>query len=205
MRISMRIVEMRTVAIMVILVSCGVAQQAPPASGTEAMYQAAARSAQHKFDHIRENAARAHPDTRPTTLTENEIDSWLSSPRAELPQGVKKLQVRGDGGTIHADALVDFDAITAGRRASNPLLSMFRGTHQVQADAHAEGGGGEGRIHIDSVSLDGVEIPHIALEYFVEKYVQPKHPEIGIDTTFRLPARIDAALIGSHQLTLIQR
>jgi hypothetical protein len=82
---------------------------------------------------------------------------------------------------------------------------MFHGVHQVQAEAHAEGGGGEGRIHIDSVSLDGVEIPHIALEYFVEKYVQPKHPDVGLDTTFRLPYRIDAALIGSHQLTLIQK
>jgi hypothetical protein len=196
---------MRAFLLMFVLAACAVAQQAPPASGTEAMYQAAARSAQRKFDHIRQNAGRAHPDPRPTTLTENEINSWLSSPQAQLPQGVKKLQVRGEAGTIHADALIDFDAITAGRRASNPFLSMFRGTHQVQADAHAEGGGGQGRIHIDSVSLDGVEIPHMALEYFVEKYVQPKHPEIGIDTTFPLPARIDAALIGSHQLTLIQK
>jgi hypothetical protein len=196
---------MRIFAIIFVLAACALAQQAPPASGTEAIYQAAARSAQRKFDHIRNNASRNPLDRKPTTLTENEINAWFAQGRAQLPQGVKKLQLRGEAGTIHADALIDFDAITAGRRTSNPFLSMFHGSHQVQADAHAEGGGGEGRIHIDSVSLDGVEIPHIALEYFVEKYVQPKHPEVGLDTTFHLPYRIDAALIGSHQLTLIQK
>jgi len=190
----------------VILGWCAMAQQsAPPASGTEAMYQAAARSAQKKFDHIRQNGTLPHPDQTPTKLSENEINAWLASGEARLPQGVKKLQVRGEPGIINAIAFVDFDEITAGRRSGNPFLSMFRGTHEVEAQAHAQGSGGEGQVHIDSVSLDGVEIPRMALEFFVEKYIQPKHPDIGIDSTFKLPYRIDIAIVGSHQLTMTQK
>jgi hypothetical protein len=196
---------MRSLLALLAFVTCAFAQQAPPASGTEAIYQAAARSAQRKFDYIRANATKAPLDRKPTTLTENEINAWFASGRAQLPQGVKKLQLRGEPGTVHATAFVDFDEITAGRKSGNPFLSMFSGTHEVEAEAHAEGRGGEARIHIDSVSLDGVEIPRMALDFFVEKYIQPKHPEIGLDTTFRMPYRIDSALIGSHQLTLIQK
>ncbi len=190
----------------VILAVAAIAQQsAPPASGTQAMYQAEAQSAQRKFDHIRQNGSRKTPDAKPTTISENEINAWLSSGRAELPKGVNKLQVRGDEGQISGHAVVDFDQITAGRKSLNPLLALFRGTHDVEAEGRADGNGGQGHVHISTVSLDGVEIPHVALEYFVEKYVTPKYPGIGLDSTFKLPNRIDSALIGSHQLTVLQR
>ena len=184
---------------------CSLAQQTSPASGTQAIYDAAARSAQRKFDHIRENGARAKPDKTPTIITENEINAWLSSGRAQLPEGVKKLQVRGEAGIVRGTAFVDFDQITQGRYSGNPFMSIFRGGHEVEAKAHAQGSAGQGRVHIDSVSLDGVEVPQMVLEYFVEKYVTPKHPGIGIDSTFALPNRIDTAMIGSHQLTIIQK
>lgn len=180
-------------------------QSAPPASGTQAIYDAAARSAQRKFDHIRQNAERTTPDQTPTVLTENEINAWLSSGAAQLPQGVKKLHVHGEPGIIHANAVVDFDQITAARRSSNPLLGLFTGTHEVEAQAHAQGAGGEGQVHIDSISLDGVEIPRMALEFFIDKYLKPKHPEIGLDTTFNLPDKIDTATVGSRQLTITQK
>ena len=180
-------------------------QSSPPASGTQAIYQAEARSAQHKFDYVQQNARRSTPDTRPTILTENEINAWLSSGQAQLPQGVKRLQVHGSSGVINATATVDFDEITAAHRSSNPLLSLFTGTHQVEAQAHAQAMGGEGQVHIDSVSLDGVEIPHMALEYFVEHYIQPKHPDIGLDSTFKLSYKIDTATVGSRQLAITQK
>lgn len=188
-----------------LLALCSFAQQTPPASGTQAIYDAQARSAQRKFDHIRENGARSKPDKTPTVLTENEINAWLSSGRAQLPEGVKKLQLHGDAGTVNGSTVVDFDQITNGRYSGNPFMSIFRGSHQVEAKAHAQGDAGQGRVHIDSVSLDGVEVPQMVLEYFVEKYVTPKHPGIGIDSTFALPNRIDTAMIGSHQLTILQK
>lgn len=181
-----------------------VAQQAPSASGTQAIYQAEARSAQRKFDYIQQNALRKPPNPKPTTITENEINAWLSSGNAQLPKGVKKLQLHGEGGRISGHAVVDFDEITAGK-SLNPLLSLFHGVHDVEAEGRAEGNGGEGHVHIETVSLDGVEIPHMALEYFVEKYVTPKYPGVGLDSTFKLQYRIDVALIGARQVTVMQR
>jgi hypothetical protein len=180
-------------------------QPAPPASSTQAIYAAQANSCQRKFDHIQQNGSKTHPDQTPTAITENEINAWLSSGKAQLPHGVKKLQFRGQPGVINATAYVDFDEVTAGRHSSNSLLSLFSGTHEVQAAAHASGSGGMGRVHIDSVSIDGVGVPRIALEYFVDRYITPKHPDIGLDSQFKLPYRTDTATVGARQLTVTQK
>jgi hypothetical protein len=84
-------------------------------------------------------------------------------------------------------------------------MSLFSGVHQVTADAHAQGASGIGQIHIDSVSLDGVAVPRMALEYFVDRYIHPKYPDLGIDSRFKLPNRIDRADVGSHEVTIVQR
>jgi hypothetical protein len=180
-------------------------QQTPAGSSTQAIYQAQAASCQKKFDYIRQNGEKANPDQTPTIISESELNAWLASGDAPLPKGVQKLQMAGDRGVINATAYVDFDQITAGARSSNPLLSLFRGTHEVQAKAHASGSGGQGQVHIDSVSLDGVGVPRMALEYFVDKYIAPKYPGIGLDSQFKLPYRIDLAIIGSRKLTLTQK
>jgi hypothetical protein len=177
----------------------------PAASSTQAIYAAQANSCQRKFDHIEQNGAKAHPDQTPTLISEGELNAWLSSGKAELPKGVKKLQMTGDNGVVNATAYIDFDQITAGRTSGNPLLALFHGTHEVQAKAHASGSGGKGQVHIDSVSIDGIGVPRMALEYFVENYIEPKYPGIGIDSEFKLPHRIDIAIVGSHQLTVTQK
>jgi hypothetical protein len=75
----------------------------------------------------------------------------------------------------------------------------------VEAKAQAQGSGGQGHVQIESVSLDGVAIPRAALEFFVDRYIKPKHPDIGLDTTFKLPYKIDLATVGSRQLTITQK
>lgn len=169
------------------------------------MYQAAASSANRKFEHIEQNAASPNPDQTPTVITDTQINAWLASGNAELPKGVKKLQLHGTPGIIHATASVDFDQITAGSTSANPLLSLFRGTHEVQASAHALGRGGQGEVHIDSVSLDGVAVPRMALEFFADKYIKPKYPNLGVDSTFKLPYRIDTATVGQQNVTITQK
>lgn len=195
----------RLILCSVFLLASAFAQQAPPASGTQAIYQAQANSAQRKFDYIRQNGAKAKPNQKPTVISEGEINAWLTSGMAKLPEGVKKLQLHGRPGEIDATALVDFDEITAKRRSSNPLLGLFRGTHEVEATAHAQGSGGQGEVQIDTISLDGVEIPRMALEFFIDHYLKPKHPEIGMDTTFKLSYKIDTAMVGTRQLSVIQK
>ena len=179
--------------------------QRRPASGTEAMYQAAADSAEAKFQHIRENSRRDHPDQAPTVLTQNEVNAYLASGRVDLPTGVRQVRFSAHPGKLQADARIDFDAITAARRSSNPLLTLFQGVHDVVVAANAEGSGGVGHVHITQVEIDGVTVPRIALEYFVDHYLKPKHPEIGLDTDFRMPDRIDLAILGDRKLTVTQK
>jgi len=179
--------------------------QQPAASSTQAMYNAAAASAEAKLRHIEENARRNPPDQAPTVLTEREINTYLASGRVQLPVGVRSVAFAGQNGVLNTTARVDFDAITAQSRSSNPLLALFRGVHDVHAVAHASGSGGRGQVHIDSIDLDGTAIPRIALQFFVDRYITPKYPEVGLDSVFALPDRIDTARIGDHQLILTQK
>jgi hypothetical protein len=169
------------------------------------MYQSALASADRKFQHIAQNAQASTPDQQPTVLTEREVNAYVASENVKLPTGVKSVRFSGRPGMIDATARVDFDEIMASRRTSNPLLSLFSGVHDVHAVAKAQGSGGQGRVEIQSVDLDGTTIPRMALEFFVERYITPKYPNVGMDSTFKMPYRIDTAAVGQGMLTITQK
>jgi hypothetical protein len=113
--------------------------------------------------------------------------------------------LEGEPGVITGRARVDFDRVREGAHSSNPLLSIFSGVHDVEVVAHAHGVKAKGQVHVDSVSLDGIEVPRFVLQLFVEKFLQPKYPQLGLDSQFELPDRIDSATVGQHTLTVIQK
>jgi hypothetical protein len=162
-------------------------------------------SMDRKLNYLAQNAALTHPNQAPMVLTEQEINAYLASGRVQLPAGVQSLQLQGEPGVITGKSRVDFDQVRAGHRNANPLLSVFTGVHDVVVVAHAHGAGHQGIVHVDSVSLDGVEIPHFALQLFVEKYIQPRHPQIGIDSRFNLPDKIDTASVGRGEVAVTQK
>lgn len=164
-----------------------------------------ANSMQAKLDHIQQNAQLPNPDQAPTIMTEEEINDYLVSGRIVLPQGVKKVQMQGRSGVVTAFLDVDFDEIRAGQNSANPMLSLFSGQHAVRVEADAAGSGGQGRVHVRDVTIDGISVPHMALEYFVSKYISPKYPNVGIDSQFQLPDKIDLATVGYHKLSVTQK
>jgi hypothetical protein len=164
-----------------------------------------ADSLQIKLDHIRENGEQAHPDQAPTVMTEEEVNDYIAAGRIVLPQGVKKLKMEGRSGVVTAFLNVDFDEIRAGQNSSNPMLSVFSGQHDVRVEADASGSGREGRVHVREVTIDGFSVPRMALEYFVSKYITPKYPNVGIDSQFQLPNKIDMATVGYHKVTVTQK
>jgi hypothetical protein len=164
-----------------------------------------AESMQAKLDHIRSNGELTHPDQTPTVMTEEEVNDYLNSGKVQLPQGVKKVALQGRTGVVTGFVNVDFDEIRAGQRSTNPLLSIFSGRHDVRIDGDAEGSGGQGKVHVRTVSIDGFDVPRVALEFFVQKYITPKYPNVGLDSQFKLPNRIDLATVGYHKLTLTQK
>jgi len=162
-------------------------------------------SIDRKIAHLEANSRAAHPSASPTVLTEAEINAYLASDEVEMPAGVQSVRLSGTSGAVSGMARIDFDKVRAGTNSSNPLLTIFSGIHEVAVETHAYGRGGQGYVHVDSVSLDGIEVPHFVLQLFVEKYIQPKYPDLGIDSRFTLPDRIDTAAVGQHQVTLTQK
>jgi hypothetical protein len=160
---------------------------------------------QRKIDRIQNNAQHPLPSLATTVITEQEVNAYVSSGRVRLPVGVQSVRFSGMPGVISSVSRIDFDQITSGQRSSNPMLGLFRGIHDVAVIAHAKGSAGMGEVHVDTVELDGIEVPRFVLQMFVDHYLKPKYPQVGLDSRFRMPARIDSATIGEHKFTLIQK
>jgi len=199
------------VASVIFIVQEGPASVQQPASSRQSTSQPSssghrlADSLQTKLDHIQANGEQAHPDQAPTVMTEEEVNDYIAAGRIVLPQGVKKLKMEGRGGVVTAFLNVDFDEIRAGQNSFNPMLSIFSGQHDVRVEADASGSDREGRVHVREVTIDGISVPRMALEYFVSKYITPKYPNVGIDSQFQLPNKIDIATVGYHKVTVTQK
>lgn len=175
------------------------------AAGSKAKPLSPAASMTRKLAHIQANGKLAHPNSAPTVISEQEANAYLASGAVELPAGVQSVKLQGEPGVVTGTAHVDFDKVREGIHSSNPLLSIFSGAHDVQVATHAYAEHCVAYVHVDSVSLDGVEVPHFILELFVEKYVTPRNPQIGLDSKIRLSDRISSAAVGEHVVTIIQK
>jgi hypothetical protein len=163
------------------------------------------RSMQAKLAFLKQNAAKAHPDSKPTELTEAEVNAYFNEGGVKLPKGVSHVRLSSQPGVIDAHAQIDFEAITNGRGSNNPVYSLFSGTHEIHAVAPASGANGTGSIRVQTVELDGVQVPQFLLQLFVEHYITPKYPNVGMTSTFKLPLHIDSAVVDSGRVRLVQK
>jgi hypothetical protein len=178
------------------------AQDAPPKTGH---FSPAAQHCQNKLDSLERNGRSNPVQRRSTQINADEMNAWFREGGYKLPQGVQKVVFHSHPDTIQANATVDFDAVKEGRRNLNPLLSMFSGVHEVEVTATASAQNGQGHVSIETVSIDGVGVPHLALELFVNKYLKPKYPNVGLENDFQMPDRIDTATVGNDNILLTQR
>lgn len=158
-----------------------------------------------KLERVESNGRASPPDPAPTEFAEQEVNEYFAAGKVKLPAGVRSVHFESQPGVVTATAKVDFDQMKTGRNANNPLLSVFAGVHTVVVVAHAQAKDGKALVHVDSVALDGSEIPPFVLQIFVQKFLQPKYPQIGIDSRFTLPHRVDSATVALEKLTLVQK
>jgi hypothetical protein len=163
------------------------------------------RSLQAKLAYLKQNGAKAHPDPKATDLTEAEVNAYFNEGGVKLPKGVSHVQLTSQPGVVEAHAAVDFEAITQGKGSSNPIYSLFSGTHDIHAVAQASGANGVGSIRVQTIELDGVAVPQVLLQLFVEHYITPKYPNVGITSTFKMPLRIDSAAVETGRVRLVQK
>jgi hypothetical protein len=187
-------------AVLLLLVVAGMLVE-----GSGQKTSSAIASMERKLSSLQSNAGSVHPSPAPTEFTEAEINAYCAAGRLTLPAGVQSVSFQEQPGIVTGTARVDFDRLKSGRDSSNPLLTIFSGVHTVVVAAHAHGTGGDGFVQIDSVLLDGIEIPRFVLQLFVEKYLEPKYPDVGLNSRFPLPDRIDTAIVGLHRVTVAQK
>jgi hypothetical protein len=141
------------------------------------------------------------------TMTQDELNSFFAEGGVQVPKGLSNIKFDLRPGIVHATSEVDFDQLSEGHGGGgNPLFSaLFSGTHDVDAEAQASGTGGQGTVTIQSVKLDGGQVPKSALEYLIQHYVKPKYPQAGMTSTFELPVQIDSATVQQGQVELVQK
>ena len=163
------------------------------------------RSIQQKLAWLKQNGAKVHPDPKPVELTEPEVNAYFNEGGVKMPKGVSHLRLSSQGSSIDGHAQVNFEQIMEGRGSNNPLYSLFNGTHEVHAKAEGSGVNGVGSIKVQSVDFDGITIPQFALEWFVQHYLTPKYPNVGMTSTFKMPLRIQSATVETGKVRLTQR
>lgn len=187
----------------IFVLSVLVIAQDAPSKATH--FSPAAQRCQNKFDFLERNATAKPVQRRSTQINADELNAWFREGGYKLPQGVQKVIFHGQPDTIQANATVDFDAVKEGKRNLNPLLSIFSGVHDVEVTATSSAQNGQGHVNIQTVSIDGVGVPRMALELFVNKYLKPKYPNVGLENDFEMPYRIDSATIGNDNALLTQK
>jgi hypothetical protein len=166
----------------------------------------AADSFQRKIDAIRANASLRDPQPKSTTVSQEEINAYFAERRLNMPEGVKTVVFDLAPNQVTATTRVDFEQLRQSRPSMNPLLAIFDGIHDCQVVAHTESAGpGLVHVRVESVVIDGMEVPRMALELFMKHYVNPKYPNVSLDNNYRLPARIDSAVIAQQAGTITQK
>jgi len=190
-------------AFVVLVLGWTAAAQRPAPVGDA--HSGAYRSIRQKLTYLKLNAARPHPDPKPVELTEPEVNSYFDEGGVKLPKGVSQVHLTSRPGVIDGHAHVDFEPMLQGHNPNNPLYALFSGQHDIHVIAQAVGTGGVAALEVHTVEMDGAEVPRWALEFFVQHYLTPRYPNVGMTSTFKIPLRIDIASVESGKVRLVQK
>jgi hypothetical protein len=161
---------------------------------------------QKKIDEVRTNGAKTRPSKRTTVFTQDEVNAYFAERRITMPEGVRSVTFDLNQDTVRAKARIDFDDITKSRRTSNPLMYLFTGVHNVDVLARTiSAGPGMVTVSVESVQIDGVTVPKMALQFFIDRFVNPKYPNVDLDQDYRLPSKMDSVIIGHRKGTVTQK
>jgi hypothetical protein len=159
---------------------------------------------------INAHAERATRQARRTTVTENEVNSYLVfEAREQLPTGVvdPAISILG-GGRVMARAVVDLDAV---RKQKNPTslldpMNYLMGRLPVSATGVLKTSQGVGHIEFESAAISRLPIPKFLLQEIVSYYSRSDQNPAGInlDDPFELPARIREIQVNQGQAIIVQ-
>ena len=159
---------------------------------------------------ITAHADRAEKLPRRTTITENEVNSYLVyDAKDQIPTGVVDPTVNILGtGRLSGRAVVDLDAVRKAKASQSMLdpLNYLTGRLPVTATGVLTTNNGMGRFQLESAAVSGIPVPKILLQEIVSYYSRtPDKPSgIGLDDPFALPARIREIQVERGQAIIVQ-
>ena len=159
---------------------------------------------------INANALASRPAAARTTVTEEELNSFLAlDAREQLPVGVAepRVEMLADGRVV-AYAVVDLDAVRKQRSSGGWLdpSSYLRGQLPVSATGTLQAAHGMARFDLESAEIHGIRIPKTLLQEVVAYYSRSSENPNGldIDAPFPLPARIRAIEVQKGKAVVLQ-
>jgi hypothetical protein len=165
-----------------------------------------ADSMEKKIAAVRDNGKLEHPRRQTVVFAQEEINAYFAERRLKMPDGIRSVTFALKKDQVFARARIDFDEITRERRSQNPLMYLFSGTHNVDVVATATSiSPGMVHVRVESVVINGVTVPKMALQFFIDRFVHPKYPDVGLDNDYRLAAKMDSVVIGERKGTVTQK
>jgi hypothetical protein len=159
---------------------------------------------------INAHAERASRQSRRTTVTESEVNSYLVYEAGQqLPTGVVEpaISILGDG-RVSARAVVDLDAV---RKEKNPTslldpMNYLMGKVPVSAIGVLKTSNGVGHIELESAAISRLPVPKFLLQEIVSYYSRTASNPAGInlDDPFALPARIREIQVERGHAIIVQ-
>jgi hypothetical protein len=146
----------------------------------------ASRSAAQKLERI---SAETLKPGEAVELSQAELNSYIQYDYAkEIPEGIRNLEVTLIKDYGIAEALVDFERLSAVR--SSPLAtfgaSLFRGERKMRARCRFVSADGQGKVEVESVELDGQPLPDFLVEFLVASTVQKHLEDFEVGQPFSL-------------------
>ena len=173
--------------------------------------KADAQTMKQKVAAIAAHGQQPTPQGRRTTVTENEVNSYLTYELGgDLPTGVVQPSVSALGpGRVSGRAVVDLDAVRKAGGNSGGLFdlrSYLTGQVPVTAIGVLRTSNGHARLELQSASVAGVPVPKLLLQEIVAYYSKsPSKPGgISLDDEFELPARIREIQVERGQAIVVQ-
>jgi hypothetical protein len=172
--------------------------------------RAQAAAFQVKLDRIVQQGETKSDKVRQTTITEDELNSYLRFDAGDrLPVGVTDPSIGiQSNGQLNGRAVVDLDLIRKKRSSGGWFdpLSYLTGRLPLTATGVLTTHAGKGKFVLETATLSGIPIPKSFLQEIVSYYTRtPDFPNgIGIDNPFDLPAAIDKIDTAERRALILQ-
>jgi hypothetical protein len=150
----------------------------------------AAKVLQQKIDKLK--AAEHDPNHNRASkveVSEVELESYLLfSLKEDIPAQIDSADVQLHPDTIALDTQITFSNNATG----NPVFdAVVGGTHNLFVKGKFVAQDTQGKFDLQEVRVDGIPVPNVLIQALIKRYVNPKYPQVDLNSPFEMPWGIE--------------